>query len=167
MKLFAQAAAFLPCLLCPRAGLRRALQLLVGTPLVLGALVVGPAGPAPAAAEGGLEIELNKVEDSGGGCLASFVVYNGLGHTLDRFSMDLYVFDRAGIIAREVLIDLAPLRTDKTRVARFALIQRACEEVGRVLVNDIPSCRSQGTGEILDCLDGLAVSSRSRVEMVK
>ncbi len=124
------------------------------------------AGPAPASAAG-LSIELNKVEDNAGSCLASFVVQNGLGHTLDRFSLDLYVFDNEGVIARQVLLDMAPLRDDKTTVARFSLIQRPCGEVGRILVNNVPSCRSEGTGEELDCLAGLAVSSRSPVEMVK
>jgi hypothetical protein len=124
------------------------------------------AGPAPASAAG-LSIELNKVEDNGGSCLASFVVQNGLGHTLDRFSLDLYVFDSEGVIARQVLLDMAPLRDDKTTVARFSLIQRPCGEVGRILVNNVPSCRSEGTGEELDCLAGLTVSSRSPVEMVK
>lgn len=125
----------------------------------------GPAGPA-AAAKAGLHIELNKLEDGGGSCLASFVVRNDLGHTLDRFSLDLYVFDPQGVIIRQVLLDMAPLRQDKTTVARFALLQGSCERLGQVLVNDIPSCRSD-TGQTLDCLAGLAVSSRSRVELVK
>ncbi len=146
----------------PRARTERRLWALMGAALVLVLL----AGPAPAA-EGGLNIELNKVEDNGGACLASFVVRNKLGHTLDRFSLDIYVFDRDGVIARQVLLDLAPLRDAKTTVARFSLIGRSCDDVGQILVNDVPSCRSEGTGETLDCLAGLSVSSRGRIEMVK
>ena len=151
---------------------RRALYQLAGPVLVAAALIVmGPSvtglgGPAPAA-ELGLDIELNKTEDGGGACVASFVVRNDMGQSLDRFSMDLYVFDREGVIARQVLLDLAPLRGDKTTVARFNLIARPCAEVSRILVNDIPSCRGAGSGETLDCLDGLTVSSRARIEMVK
>ena len=162
MSYTAQAAATLSR---RRAAYRRALPVLAGTALVL-ALLSAPSGPA-AVAGSGLMIELNKVEDNEGTCLASLVVQNGLGHTLDRFSMDLYVFDRDGVIARQVLLDLAPLRGDKTTVARFSLIKRPCAEVSRILVNDIPSCRSEGTGETLDCLDGLSVSSRGLIEMVK
>lgn len=128
--------------------------------------LVALALPASAAAPG-VHIELNKLESNDAGtCLASFVVRNGLGQTLDRFSMDLYVFDRKGVIARQVLLDLAPLRANKTTVARFALIQSPCADIGQVLVNDIPSCRSE-TGETLDCLAGLTVSSRSSVQLVK
>ena len=148
-----------------RALFRGALPVLTGAALVL-AIAAGLGAPAPAG-EPSLEIELNKVEDNDGACLASFVVRNRLGHTLDRFSMDLYVFDRDGVIARQVLLDLAPLRGDKTTVARFSLIKRPCGEISRILINDIPSCRSEGTGETLDCLDGLTVTSRGLIEMIK
>ncbi len=148
-----------------RAPFRRVLPVLAGAALVV-AIAAGLGVPAPAG-EPGIGIELNKVEDNSGSCLASFVVRNGLGQTLDRFSMDLYVFDSDGVIARQVLLDLAPLRGNKTTVLSFFLIERPCGEISRILINDIPSCRSEGTGEALDCLDGLSVSSRSLIEMVK
>ncbi len=146
---------------------RRVLYKLAGPVFVAAALIATGLSGAASAAEPGLDIELNKAEENGGSCLASFVVRNRLGHTLDRFSMDLYVFDRDGVIARQVVLDLAPLRGDKTTVAHFYLIKRPCGEISRILINDIPSCRSEGTGETLDCLDGLTVSSRSKIEMVK
>ena len=118
------------------------------------------------AQEKSLDIELNKAVDSGDGCLASFVVQNKLGQTLDRFSLDLFVFDKDGIIARQVLLDMAPLRKAKTTVANFSLIQIPCENIGKVLVNNIPSCRSED-GDLLDCLADLKVSSRNRIELTK
>ena len=167
MNLTARAASILLLLRAPfrRAPFRRTLPVLTGAALVL-VIAAGLGVPAPAG-EPGLEIELNKVEDNSGSCLASFVVRNRLGHTLDRFSMDLYVFDRDGVIARQVLLDLAPLRGDKTTVARFSLIKRPCGEISRILINDIPSCRSEGTGETLDCLAGLTVTSRGPIEMIQ
>ncbi len=143
--------------------LRRCRAGLLGAALALLGL---SALAAPAAAEG-LKIELNKLEDNAGSCLASLLVQNRLGHTLDRFSLDLYVFDNDGVIARQVLLDMAPLRDNQMTVARFALIKRPCADVGRILVNNVPSCRSEGTGEDLDCLADLAVSSRSKVDLVK
>ncbi len=85
-----------------RAPFRFALPVLTGAALVL-AVAAGLGAPAPAG-EPGLDIELNKVEDNGGSCLASFVFRNRLGHTLNRFSMDLYVFDRDGVIARRQMV---------------------------------------------------------------
>ena len=121
---------------------------------------------AAIAQEKSLDIELNRAVDSGEGCLASFVVQNKLGHTLDRFSLDLFVFDKDGIIARQVLLDMAPLRKAKTTVANFSLIQIPCENIGKVLVNNIPSCRGED-GSLLDCLADLKVSSRNRIELTK
>ena len=116
----------------------------------------------------GISIELNKAEDTAGAsCLVAFVMRNEMESDLDRFNLDLYVFDQDGIIARQIVLDLAPLRGAKTTVVRFPLIDRPCGRIGRVLVNDIPSCRSAATGEDLDCLDGLSVSSRSRIELTK
>ena len=156
MKLIAQVASTL---------FRRVLYKLAGPVFVAAALIV--TGLSGAAAEPGLDIELNKAEDGEGACVVSFVVRNDMGHTLDRFSMDLYVFDRDGVIARQVLLDLAPLRGAKTTVARFNLIAGPCADVSRILVNDIPSCRGEGSGGTLDCLAALTVSSRGSIEMVK
>lgn len=175
MKLTAQLAPQLTPQLTPQI-FWRALCKLAG-PVFLGAalIVLGPGGPASvtlaAAAEPGLAIELNKAEDGGGACVASLVIRNALGQNLDRFAMDLYVFDSDGVIARQVLLDLAPLKGApggaKTTVARFNLIAGSCAEVSRILVNDIPSCRGEASGETLDCLTGLSVSSRAKIEMVK
>jgi hypothetical protein len=163
MKLTAQAA--LPRfrrVLCKLAG-----PILIGVALILASPIAPGFGGAASAAEPGLDIELNKAEDGDDACVASFVVRNAMGHTLDRFSMDLYVFDNDGVIARQVLLDLAPLRGNKITVARFNLIARSCGEVSRILINDIPSCRSAGSGDTLDCLAALTVSSRASIEMVK
>jgi hypothetical protein len=122
---------------------------------------------APVRAEtGNLSIELNKAEDRDGNCVATFVVENGLGQQLDRFNLDLFVFDSKGVISRQVLLDLAPLRKDKTTVARFVLTDDACADTAKVLVNDIPACRASD-GQELDCLKNLAVFSRSRIQLVK
>ncbi len=148
---------------------RRGRRKLAG-PVFLGAALI-VTGLNANAAELGLDIELNKAEDGGGACVASLVIRNALGQSLDRFAMDLYVFDSDGVIARQVLLDLAPLKGApggaKTTVARFNLISTPCAQVSRILVNDIPSCRGEASGETLDCLGGLAVSSRGRIEMVK
>lgn len=124
-------------------------------------------GPLPARAQdGGLSIELNKVEDFEGGCMASFVFQNNLGVTLDRFNLDLYLFDAKGVILRRVTIDLAPLSNGKTRVAQFRLHNGSCKDLSEILVNDIPQCRAEN-GAHVDCLAGLKVSSRSAIALVK
>ncbi len=122
--------------------------------------------PAARSQDNGLAVELNKVENFEGGCMASFVFHNSLGYTLDRFNLDLILFDREGVIVRRVMIDLAPLRDGKTRVAQFRLHHEECDEVSRVLVNDIPQCRAEA-GHELDCVAALEVMSRGDIELAK
>ena len=150
---------------CPSTDLRRLSARWLAVIAAAGLGLALWAGGA-AAEEKSLNIELNRAVDSGDGCLASFVVENKLGHTLDRFSLDLFVFDKDGVIARQVLLDMAPLRKSKTTVANFSLIQIPCENIGKVLVNNIPSCRSED-GSLLDCLTDLKVNSRNRIELIK
>jgi hypothetical protein len=149
-----------PWLICGR-------RILVGMALAVGlvsATVLAP--PLASAQSSGLSIELNKAEDFDGSCVASFVFQNNLGATLDRFNLDLFLFDSQGVIVRRVTIDLAPLLDGKTRVAQFHLHSGACAEVSRILVNDIPQCRAE-SGESVNCLAGLAVSSRSAIALTK
>ena len=76
----------------------------------LGFLVVAP---PLAAAESELLIELNKLEDTDEGCRSLFVFDNATGHELNRFQVDLILFDQEGVYARQVMLDMAPLSEDK------------------------------------------------------
>ena len=118
------------------------------------------------AAEDGISLELNSAKTVSEACETSFVVRNGLPHTLDRFQLDLYVFDTDGVIKSRSTIDLAPLRADKSTVLAFRLHAAPCASVSKVLVNDIPACRAE-SGTVLDCLAGLSVSSRHSIELAK
>lgn len=144
-----------------RAQRRVAVGLL--TAVALAACLAG----RPVAAADGLTIELNRLEDRDGKCHGSFLVRNDLGHTLDRFRVDMVTFDRDGVITDRVLVDMAPLPKDKTKVARFPLVDGACSELGRLLVNAFPACRGEETGTDVDCLAGLSLVSRTGVELFK
>jgi hypothetical protein len=122
--------------------------------------------PAAGAAAPSLDIELNKIEDAGGQCSAAFVMQNHMGATLDQLRIDLYVFDRGGVIMRRVYLDTGPMRDGKTTVASFAIVDRPCADIGRLLVNDIPICKASG-GADLDCLAGLSLSSKATVPLTK
>ena len=121
----------------------------------------------PAIAAGaGIDLELNSTKTVAGACEVSFVVRNGLSHSLDRFQLDLYVFDDSGAIKSRSNIDLPPLRNSKITVLTFRLHAAPCEAISKILVNNIPLCRAE-TGTLLDCLSGLSVSSRDDIRLVK
>lgn len=130
----------------------------------LGVLVV-VAQPL-AAAEGELLIELNKLEETAQGCRSLFVFDNATGHELNRFQVDLILFDQEGVYAKQVMLDMAPLSEDKKVLASFLLPDQQCEAIGSILVNGLPQCED-GAGAQLDCVKLLEVRSRTATPLEK
>ena len=124
--------------------------------------------PAAAAAdaEGNLHIELNKLDDTDQGCRSVFVFDNRTGHELDRFRLDLILFDAKGVYSKQLLLDMAPLYADKKTVASFLLDGHACDGIGSILINDVPWCED-GSGASLECVKMLDVRSLTKVPLQK
>lgn len=133
---------------------------------ILLALAIMLSIAASASAGNAVAVELNDATTVSGSCHASFVVRNDLPHTLDRFQLDLYVFDGEGVIKSRSYVDLAPLLNGKNTVFGFQIYAEPCAAVSKILVNDIPKCRAE-TGAKIDCMNGLTVSSRNRIEFAK
>jgi len=123
-------------------------------------------GGAGAAAAQTLDIELNKLEDAGGQCVASLLLTNRLSDTLDQVRFDLYIFDKGGVIARRLVLDTGPMRVGKTTVASFALLDQPCANVGKLLVNDVPVCKT-AAGAAVDCVAALNLTSRAAAPLTK
>ena len=118
------------------------------------------------AAEPELLIELNKLEDTEQGCRSLFLFDNATGHELNRFRVDLILFDQEGVYAKQLLLDMAPLHEDKKVMASFLLAEQSCDSIGSILVNDLPWCEN-GSGAELDCVPLLKVESRTDVPLEK
>jgi hypothetical protein len=118
------------------------------------------------AKQGELGIELNKLEDSPQGCRSIFVFDNRTGHELNRFRIDLILFDTAGVYSKQLLLDMAPLYADKKTVASFLLGDQGCDGIGSILVNDVPWCED-GAGASLECVKMLDVRSLTGVPLQK
>jgi hypothetical protein len=113
-----------------------------------------------------LGIQLNKLEDSAEGCRSVFVFDNHTGHELNRFRVDLILFDPNGVYSKQLLLDMAPLPDDKKTVTSFLLDGQPCNELGSVLVNDVPWCEN-GSGTAIDCVKMLKVGSLAQVPLQK
>ena len=118
------------------------------------------------AAEAELLIELNKLEDTEQGCRSLFLFDNATGHELNRFRVDLILFDQEGVYAKQLLLDMAPLYEDKKVMASFLLAEQSCDSIGSILVNGVPRCEN-GSGAELDCVPLLKVESRADVPLEK
>lgn len=126
-----------------------------------------PPHPAHAA---GLDLELANTEDGPQGCVATVLINNHLDRTLDRFRLDLLLFDGAGKQFDRLIIDLAPLPHDRITAAAIPLHGGACADISRVLVYGVPACRSQGQNggqgksrPAMDCLSTLAATTRTAI----
>ena len=127
---------------------------------------LGPAARPALAAEGEIKIELNKLDDTEQGCRSVFVFDNRTGHELERFRIDLILFDPKGVYSKQLLLDMAPLYADKKTVASFLLDDQACAHIGSILVNDVPWCED-GAGTSLECVRMLDVRSLTKVPLQK
>ena len=79
--------------------------------------------PRPAAA-GNLNLELNKMEDGPRGCLATVLIGNHLERTLDRFRLDLVLFNGKGVIFDDFHLHDAANDSDEVRVVLWLDIRR-------------------------------------------
>ena len=121
---------------------------------------------APTGAAAKIAVELNKLETQQSSCRAYLVIDNQSEKSYDVLKLDLVLFQNDGIIGRRFALDLAPIKGKKRSVKLFDLDGVKCETIGSFLINDIMECKSGGTDESA-CLDRLALSTRSNVQLSK
>jgi hypothetical protein len=116
--------------------------------------------------EGSIAIELNKLEAHESDCRAYFVIDNKKDTAFDALKLDLVLFRPDGIIGQRFAVELAPLKAKKRTVKLFDIADTACDEVGSFMVNEVLECKSE-SAEIGDCLEDIAVTSRTQNELTK
>jgi hypothetical protein len=58
------------------------------------------------------------------------------------------------------------MRTDKTTVASFALLDQPCGNISKLLVNNVPVCKAPA-GAAVDCVAAFNLTSRTAVPLAK
>ena len=138
----------------------------IGGMILASLLLAGGAGPG-SAAEGGVGIELNKLEAADDACRIYTVFENRGATSYDSFKIDLVLFGTDGVIARRLAVQAGPLRPSKTSVKLFDIPGLTCDRIGSVLLNDVMECQSGGTAQP-DCISATEVTSRAAdVKMMK
>lgn len=120
----------------------------------------------PVSGQQGLKIELNKLESVEGACRAYMIFQNDSGESYDSLKLDLVMFDADGLINKRIAVEGAPLPVGKTSVKLFDIKDVSCEQLGRILLNDVLSCTGPG-GENSDCLARIETTSRNLVSFFK
>ena len=146
-------------------GLRRLATMFHGCLLSAGLLL---AGPALAQSDGasGITIDLNKLESREAACRAYLVLENGTGQDFTAFTLDLYVFGPDGVISKRLAVNTVPLTPGKIRVRPVDIKETPCDQVSRILLNDVLDC-ADASGQRNDCVNDVTLSTHSDAEFVK
>jgi hypothetical protein len=121
----------------------------------LAAQTVEEAAPRPPS----IEIELNRLQTVDSGCRPYFVVRNGLDARLDTLQLDVFLFDRDGIIMQGLTLPFEDVPEGRRKVFPFEL-QLACGEIGSIFVNGVLSCTAGGDA-VPGCGGMLSMSQRT------
>ena len=130
------------------------------------ALLVG-LSTAASAQDGGLTVELNKLEEGeGGGCRAFFLFRNETGMSFEGFEMSLAILDTSGVIGQLLSIDASPLPVSRTTLKLFEIPETTCGGIGEILLHEMTACQPQNADE-MDCFEVLTLDSKATVQLVK
>jgi hypothetical protein len=131
--------------------------------VLLAAALASIAGPARAEdAAPATTVELNRLEDAGGGCRLTLVVANPGAQRFEQLKLDLVLFDAGGVVVRRMAVETGPVRSNKTVVRLFEAADLSCAGIGRLLLNDVVACEGEA-GPLVGCVDRLATASRTAV----
>jgi len=140
------------------------------TALALSALAAAAPGAALAQQEaqppggGSFTLELNNAATVEANCRVTYVATNGMGTDLDSMTLEMAVFDAAGTVTdTRILLDFGAMAAGKTKAIAFDLAETTCEDISRLLVNDVAECTA-ADGSEPDCLAALETSSRAEID---
>lgn len=121
---------------------------------------------ADAASGKTLLIELNKLAPHGNACRVYMLFNNKTTNRFSNLTLDIVVFDKKGIINKELALDAAPLTPNRLSVKIFDIDGTGCDQIGKLLLNNVTSCKDQ-TGTRTNCLGQISLSARGSVPFVE
>ena len=81
----------------------------------------GASVPAAPAQQRDITIELNKLEAIEKACRGYFIVENKMPESLKELQIDVFLFDKQGVILRRVALSFLDIRPGKSKVVLFDL----------------------------------------------
>lgn len=134
--------------------------LFLSAAIMLAVLIAAPRIAGAQTPELRLEMELNKIEEEQGRCMAYLLFRNDSQMDITEFEAEMLIFDTDFVIQRRIAVNAAPIFASKTSVKLFELAGVACKDVGQILLNDFYSCTAGGV-RLPRCLQMVTVSSRA------
>ena len=127
-----------------------------------------PQAPAPAASEapapaaGGITLELNKLAQVDNACHAYMILDNQTPEQLQDLTVDVYLFDQAGVILRGLALQFADVRPARATVVPFELPDLPCADVSRVLLNKVLTCTRADGAAVDGCAELLGTRTKAQ-----
>jgi hypothetical protein len=113
-----------------------------------------------------ISVELNKLETVPNACRGYFVIGNGTADGLKELRLDVFLFDKAGVILRRVGLNFTGIRPERSKVVLFDIPEVACGEIGRLIVNDVLACTGSAGAPLADCATLVTTSTRAEAAFV-
>ncbi len=111
-----------------------------------------------------IAVELNKLETASNACVGYFVVANGTPQPVKELRLEMFLFDKSGIVLDRLALGFADIRTSSAKIGIFNLAPVPCADVGKLLINSVLSCTNAAGSAIPDCADIITASTRSSAE---
>ena len=127
-------------------------------------LLLVASGPASAAED--MYVELNKVESTNNACRAFLIFDNPSDITYPTYTLDVYVLDNKAVIARRLLVEAGPLRSNKTTIKIFDVPGANCASIGQFVLNSVIGCETL-RGKIDGCTEAITLSSRASIDLAQ
>ncbi len=124
-------------------------------------LVVSPATAQEAPDQTAtIKLELNNAEDNAdGACQLTILTENATGDALERAAWQMAIFDKDGRVRALPVVDFGMLPAGKTKLVSMAMPGRSCDQIARIVVNDVAECRLNGDFVPDLCLTRLTTAS--------
>ena len=109
-------------------------------------MLLGGAGPSLAQSEKpDLSIELNTTKPLKDACQLMMVIDNRSSIRFNKFTVELVLFDKTGVVIRQVFAAIGRLRPIKSHYVSFPIEDVICDDLGRVLLNEVTECEYEGS----------------------
>lgn len=153
-------------------GMTRALRLAAAAATL--AVLAGPAAAqtegddTAAEAEAGMRVQLNKLAPVENACRIYLVFENRTGAAFDAYTLDLVMFDTEGAILQRLAVEAGRLPAGKTLVKPFDMPDTECGRIGKLLLNDVMTCKGPGAADSgRDCTTLTTPASRLDIPFIK
>lgn len=114
------------------------------------------------AQEKSFSLELNKIEEQAGNCLAIFKATNRMGVKLKETILQIFVLDQQGVTLTDLALNFREFKPIQTKFLKFPL-PHPCADISKLHPNGFTKC--SGDSDLTQaCTENLRTWSRAKIK---